>query len=100
MLRNLYRNTVDRYADYLKSSGVLEHATVAELSNISQIFEEIGDFETAIDACLRANPGSTGGARRGGSFVEEGDGGASPDELQEIWLNAVRLSLRCTGVNR
>ncbi|KAA6395253.1 MAG: putative intraflagellar transport protein 172, partial [Streblomastix strix] len=63
-------------------------------------FEGIGDFETAIDACLRANPGSTGGARRGGSFVEEGDGGASPDELQEIWLNAVRLSLRCTGVNR
>ncbi|KAA6369259.1 MAG: putative Intraflagellar transport protein 172, partial [Streblomastix strix] len=31
VLRNLYRNTVDRYADYLKSSGVLEHATVAEL---------------------------------------------------------------------
>lgn len=102
-IRALLRNTVQKYGDYLDGSGAMERASVRELREIARVFEASGDAEMAIRACLTASTTSPSGRGADGMGDDQGvmfgGEGVTADELEEIWLNAIRVANRASGVN-
>ncbi|KAK2948164.1 putative Intraflagellar transport protein 172 [Blattamonas nauphoetae] len=103
-LRNLFANTMNEFSVHIKKTNALESCSISELHKIAQLFEDSGDFESAIHTCLAA----TTGIRHIRSVLQpafmETSAPAqvepSSDELESIWMNAVRIAGKYHGVDR